>query len=1284
MGNGEPGNGDKRNGETGNGETGNGNSGVQISGAGSRVTSSGSDVSVTGTGGTGTQSSGVFLGSSAQVSTLSAGGAITLTGIGATGDNIGIEMNGGAVTSNSGVVLLDGLGAGTGRAISSSDATDSLRSNSSHLILNSSGGEVNVEGVVNAPGLLLRDATAGGNADFVLNNLLNDVNFLAANGTGSALRIGGVDFSDADGFEVATVGGVYGIAANGSVDLFSAGGGLETLRVSRAISSLGGPISVSGHNVTISNSAISTSGIGTIDLTAARALLVETDSAITVVNGDMTLKGNTSVAPLGGDFSGVVISGSTLTTSGQGDISLSGVGGGNASLLNSIVDGIRLIGGAVVQSTGSGTLAGGITLLGTGGAGNVPNAGVFLSGTGTGVSSVVGEVSITGDGGDSVSGGGDGVVMGGGASVLSTGSSMVAAPITVVGTGGAFGSNNRGVVMQDANTRIEAVDGPISVSGTGGGQSTGESNRGLFISGASIQSTGYSGVELVGNGGFGSSRIDGVQIQNGASLTVKDGALEISGSAGGTLGHGVFATPTSGAIAVSGSGSLLVTGSGMNAAGVNLSKTILGGANAYSILVESLVHDVIVQSTTNARGDITFRASRNVVTDGQVTSGAGNVRFIGRDVTINSLVTATSGDITVEVGRGITAPGSGGTGAINADLVPGGALSFLGGAGGEDTLTYAGYSGSPITFDFDLLSGIENLVGTTFTTDQLNGPALAGNFLFTGSNVFDVNGVAVSGFEKIIGGAEDDLFSFNAGGSISGSINGGGGKANEISYAGFTTGAVLNLEVSASSGILGGFSNIQGFNGSPQIDTVIGLQAPSLYQFSAGGLLTVGGFEVSGFDNLFAGPGNDTFIVGPGGGIPGILNGGAGFDVLNYSGYGTPVSVNLGVPSATGFGGIAALESYFGSPFIDTFTGTTANDTFTINADNAGNVNGSALFTSFEQLRGGAGADRFLFLNQASVGSVEGGIGNDLLEIDDRTLGGTNTYTVTAGQIVRNPTYRFSGIEGIKLLLGPGNDTVVTRDFGPTQSFDGGAGNDILDMGPGVFLAGSPMPLGSSTIFQTGFEGPLAPNTPPGEVLQVQTGNVPSPQQDIDFQVEDGLAPGNDSVMPAQNLLQALGQQGGNAFSAALAGQAVVLQIDGQQYLFGVPANLDGSLTPPPAEIIAQLSENLRADGWAELADALGFEGPMTLVSLDGPISVDLSAPIPPELLPILASSLATDAARELFDALEMVVFVPIAAADGAVSLFAIAIPIDDAIGALLLEQLNEAAFTELSDALEL
>jgi hypothetical protein len=145
----------------------------------------------------------------------------------------------------------------------------------------------------------------------------------------------------------------------------------------------------------------------------------------------------------------------------------------------------------------------------------------------------------------------------------------------------------------------------------------------------------------------------------------------------------------------------------------------------------------------------------------------------------------------------------------------------------------------------------------------------------------------------------------------------------------------------------------------------------------------------------------------------------------------------------------------------------------------------------------------------------------------------------------------------------------------------------------------------------------------------------------------------------------------------------VVLQIDGQQYLFGVPASLDGSLTAAPEEIIAQLRENLRADGWTELADAIGFDGPMTLISLDGPFPVDLSSPIPPELLPILAGNLAIDAARELFDALGMVVFIPVTAADGAVSIFAIAIPIDDATRALLLEQLNEAAFTELSDALE-
>src|SRR5690606_9029921 len=133
--------------------------------------------------------------------------------------------------------------------------------------------------------------------------------------------------------------------------------------------------------------------------------------------------------------------------------------------------------------------------------------------------------------------------------------------------------------------------------------------------------------------------------------------------------------------------------------------------------------------------------------------------------------------------------------------------------------------------------------------------------------------------------------------------------------------------------------------------------------------------------------------------------------------------------------------------------------------------------------------------NQATVKSVDGGLGDDLLQIDDRDLGGTHTYTITGNRIRRNPDYVFSGIEGIRLLLGPGNDTVVTGDFGLVQSFDGGGGSDFLNLGPSVYLRDSPMPLGGSTIFHSGFERPFPPDTPPGGVLQIQANNVPRPQQ---------------------------------------------------------------------------------------------------------------------------------------------------------------------------------------------
>ncbi|NLT70428.1 MAG: hypothetical protein GXX91_07010, partial [Verrucomicrobiaceae bacterium] len=499
------------------------------------------------------------------------------------------------------------------------------------------------------------------------------------------------------------------------------------------------------------------------------------------------------------------------------------------------------------------------------------------------------------------------------------------------------------------------------------------------------------------------------------------------------------------------------------------------------------------------------------------------------------------------------------------------------------------------------------------------------------------------------------------------------GAGDTVTYADWS-GAPLAFDFAWLDGI----ENLIG--SSSASDQFHGPGAAASYRFGAGGTIEVGGVEVSGFENLFAGSGNDTFVVAPGGGLSGLLHGGGGVDLLDYAGYGSPVSVHLGAARATGFNGVTGVEIYRGSAFEDTLTGTAGNDTFTIYADNAGQVNGGTLFFSFEHLRGIGGADRFLFQNQATVGSVDGGAGDDLLQIDDRNLGGTHTYTITGNRITRNPSYLFTGLERIRLLLGPGDDTVVTGDYGLVQTFDGGAGNDFLRLGSGIYLRDSPMAFGGSTIHHSGFEGPFPPDTAPGEVLQVQTNQVPRPPQGNGFLVEDRFTPGGAAAGEA--LLQALSQQSGNAFSAVLAGQAVLLQLDGQQYLFRAPSSLDGSLTAPPPELIERLREQLRADGWAELAEAIEFAGPMSLISSDGPFPVDLASPVPPELLALLGNALAIDAAGELFSALEMLVFVPVTAADGVVAIFVAAVPVDEATRALLLEHLGEAAFTEMEEAL--
>jgi hypothetical protein len=147
-------------------------------------------------------------------------------------------------------------------------------------------------------------------------------------------------------------------------------------------------------------------------------------------------------------------------------------------------------------------------------------------------------------------------------------------------------------------------------------------------------------------------------------------------------------------------------------------------------------------------------------------------------------------------------------------------------------------------------------------------------------------------------------------------------------------------------------------------------------------------------------------------------------------------------------------------------------------------------------------------------------------------------------------------------------------------------------------------------------------------------------------------------------------------------GQAVVSQIDGNQYLIQLPASLDGTFGRPPAEILKSLGLGLTPEAFNELAAAIGFEGGMVLVSIDGSWAIDQSGPAPAPVLLILADGLQVDAMAELLAALGLATILPITGADGAVALLLGSGPPDPAVVAFLGSLLEQGVLDELNAAL--
>ncbi|MFK8185780.1 MAG: CHAT domain-containing protein [Phormidesmis sp.] len=327
------------------------------------------------------------------------------------------------------------------------------------------------------------------------------------------------------------------------------------------------------------------------------------------------------------------------------------------------------------------------------------------------------------------------------------------------------------------------------------------------------------------------------------------------------------------------------------------------------------------------------------------------------------------------------------------------------GENGQDTLNYSTFNNA-VAVDITTLNSIETLVGSS-NNDILIGSNFNDTFSINDNNAGIVNStLSFSSFESIDGRDGNETFSFINNGNLSGTVAGASGQ-DTLDYAAATNAVSIDITT---------LNSIETLIGSTNDDTLIGSNFNDTFSIDRNNAGTVNGsLNFAGFESIDAQNGDDTFSFINNGSVTGTVKGANGQDTLNYAAATNAVTIDITT--------LDSIETLVGSANNDTLIGSNNSDTFSIDRNNAGNVNGSLNFSSFESLNGQDGDDTFRFINNGSVmGTVEGGNGQDTLN-----------YAAAANAVVVD----INTLNSIETLIGSSsNDTLVGSNSNDTFSID--------------------------------------------------------------------------------------------------------------------------------------------------------------------------------------------------------------------------------------------------------
>ena len=443
--------------------------------------------------------------------------------------------------------------------------------------------------LVGDAGLTITDVNGGTSNDFLIMQFdgtkytIQDVFGLTIDAssvtgaTGSGTKIVTVPAGSIDGFNVST------LAGNDRL-IFSA---------AAAISFTGG-VTIDGgtgaDNMSFSGTMVD---VGDAGLTITATQSASLGGSITTNNGNISVSGNAAgTAP--GAAIGVSLTG-TIQMTGTGDLLVTGKGGSSGGT-------DVFLASTVISSTATGTNAGTITINGTGGPGVDENLGVYMSGGGS-ITSVDGDIMVTGQGGAASGRGNRGILMDAGR-VASTGTGPNAATITLSGTAGTGGLDMSGLRISGLFTKVRSADGNITITGTGN---------------ASDPTSTFS---------------NGVALVNGATVETETAQIQIMGST--PAGNSPAVRFVQGLAQSTGSGSIEITGTSAGpAADVQIeSSSIVGGStasgpitiNADSIVVLEFFNVLLFTPEFQSTGDLTIQTRTAGTTIG-IGGGAGTLNL---------------------------------------------------------------------------------------------------------------------------------------------------------------------------------------------------------------------------------------------------------------------------------------------------------------------------------------------------------------------------------------------------------------------------------------------------------------------------------------------------------------------------------------------------------------------------------------------------------------------------------------------------------------------------------